>query len=97
MSCKNRRMDEDERRVRDHLMVVDALLRALDRRDEVFRVIGDSADEDEAIRRVGQLLGVDKLGSRVVLDMQFRRLTRDWRHTLASEAEKLRSQLPDGG
>lgn len=58
-SCKNRRMDEDEQRIRGQLMVVDALVRAIDRRDEVFQVIEDSEDEDEAIRRVGQLLGVD--------------------------------------
>lgn len=89
-------MDEDERRIRDQLMVVDALVRAVDRRGEVFQVIEDSEDEDEAIRRVGQLLGVDEFGSRVVLNLQFRRLTRDQRQVLASEAEELRSKLPDG-
>ena len=89
-------MDGDERRIRDQLMVVDALVRAIDHRDEVFRVIEDSEDADEAIRRVGQLLGVGELGSRVVLDLQFRRLTRDQRRALASEAEELRSKLPDG-
>ena len=56
-------MDEDERRIRDELMILDALLRAMDRRDEVFQMVEDSEDEDEAIRRVGQLLGVDELGS----------------------------------
>ena len=89
-------MDEDERRIRDHLMIVDALLRAVDRRDEVFQMIEDSEDMDEARRRVGQLLGVGELGSRAVLDMQVRRLTRDHRRRLASEAEELRSKLPDG-
>lgn len=44
-------MDEDEERIRDQLMVVEALVRAIDRRDEVFQVIEDSEDEDEAIRR----------------------------------------------
>ena len=93
-SCKNRRMDEDERRIRDHLMIVDALVRAVDRRDEVLQMIEDSEDEDEARRRVGQLLGVGELGSRAVLDMQVRRLTRDHRQRLAVEAEELRSKLP---
>jgi hypothetical protein len=55
-------MDEDERRIRDQLMVVDALVRAIDRRGEVFRMIEDSDDADEAIRR-GQLLGVGELGT----------------------------------
>lgn len=95
-SCKNRRMDEDEQRIRDHLVVVDAFVQAMDRRHEVLQVIDDSEDVDEAIRRVGQLLGVDEFGSRVILDLQFRRLTRDQRQALAAEAEKLRSQLPNG-
>jgi len=90
------RMDEDERRIRDQLTVVDALVRAIDRRDEVFQVIEDSEDADEALRRVGRLLGVDKFGSRVVLDLQLRRLTRDQRQAIASEAEELRAKLPDG-
>ena len=39
-------------------MVVDALVRAIDRRDEVFQVIEDS-DAEEATSRVDQLLGVN--------------------------------------
>ena len=89
-------MDEDERQTRDELMILEALVRAMDRRDEVFQVIDDSEDADEAIRRVGQLLGVGALGSRVVLDMQVRRFTRDQRQAIVSRAEELRSRLPDG-
>ena len=89
-------MDEDERRIRDELMILDALVRAMDRRDEVFQMIEDSEDADEAIRRVGQLLGVGELGSRAVLDMQARRFTRDQRRAIVSRAEELRSKLPDG-
>lgn len=51
-------------------MILDALVQAMDRRDEVFQMIEDSEDGDEAIRRVGQLLGVGELGSRAVLDLQ---------------------------
>ncbi|MBT2535122.1 DNA gyrase subunit A [Arthrobacter sp. ISL-69] len=89
-------MDEDERQTRDELMILEALEQAMDRRDEVFQVIDDSEDVDEAIRRVGQLLGVGALGSRFVLDMQVRRFTRDQRQNIVSRAEELRSRLPDG-
>lgn len=89
-------MDEDERQARQELMILDALVQAMDRRDEVFQMIEDSEDGDEAIRRVGQLLGVGELGSRAVLDLQARRFTRDQRQALASRAEELRSKLPDG-
>ncbi|MBT2550105.1 MULTISPECIES: DNA gyrase subunit A [Arthrobacter] len=88
-------MVEDERQTRQELIVLDALVQAMDRRDEVFQMIEDSEDMDEAIRRVGHLLGVGKLGSRAVLDLQARRFTRDQRQAIASRAEELRSKLPD--
>ncbi|WP_267784927.1 DNA gyrase subunit A [Paenarthrobacter ureafaciens] len=89
-------MDEDERQTREQLMVLKALVQAMDRRDEVFQVIEDSEDMDDATRRVGQLLGVGEVRSRAVLDMQARRFTRDQRQRIASDAEKLRSKLPEG-
>ena len=90
-------MDEHDRQMREQqLMIVEALVQAMDRRDEVFQVIEDSEDLDEAIRRVGQLLGVGEVPSRAVLDMQARRFTRDQRQAIASRAEELRSKLPDG-
>ena len=89
-------MDEVERRTREELMVLDALEQALARRDEVFQVIDDSEDTDEALRRVGQLLGVGEMGSRVILDMQVRRFTRDQRRAVVARAEELRSRLRDG-
>jgi DNA gyrase/topoisomerase IV subunit A len=89
-------MDEDVRQTRDELMILEALVRAMDRRDEVLQVIDDSGDLDEAIRRVGQLLGVGALGSRAVLDLQVKRFARDQRQPIASpsRAEELRSSLP---
>jgi DNA gyrase/topoisomerase IV subunit A len=88
-------MDQDERH-REELMILEALMQAMDRRDEVFQVIEDSGDVDEAIRRVGQLLDVGAVGSRAVLDMQARSFTRRHRQRSASRAEELRSMLPDG-
>jgi DNA gyrase/topoisomerase IV subunit A len=78
------------------LVILEALLRALDRRDEVFREIDDSKNVDEAIRRVSQLLDVGAVGGRAVLDLQVRRFTQDQRQRIVSRAEELRSSLPDG-
>ncbi|MFE5839320.1 DNA gyrase subunit A [Arthrobacter sp. NPDC056493] len=89
-------MEEDERQTRQELMIVDALVQAMDRRDEVFQVIEDSEDSEEAIRRVGHMLGVGELASRAVLDLQARRFTREQRQAIASRAEELRSRLPGG-
>lgn len=95
-SCKNRGMNEDERRTRDELAILEALVRAIDRRDEVFQVIDDAENVDEAIRRVGQLLSVGAVSSRAVLDLQLRRFTQDQRRAMASRAGELRSMLPEG-
>lgn len=90
-------MDEHERQMQEQqLMIVDALVQAMDRRDEVFQVIDDSEDAEEARRRLGQLLGVGEVPSRAVLDLQVSRFTRDQRQALAAHAEELRSMLPDG-
>ncbi|WP_246839718.1 DNA gyrase subunit A [Pseudarthrobacter sp. NIBRBAC000502771] len=77
-------------------MILEALMQAMDRRDEVFQVIEDSEDVDEATRRVGRLLGVGMVGSRAVLDLQARRFTRGQRQRCAFRAEELRTMLPDG-
>ena len=68
----------------------------MDRRDEVFRVVDDSETVDEAIRRVGQLLGIGAVGSRAVIDLQVRRFTGGQRRAMASRAGELRAVLLDG-
>jgi len=89
-------MDEDERHARDELATLEVLLQAMDRRDEVFRVVDDSETVDEAIRRVGQLLGIGVVGSRAVIDLQVRRFTGGQRRAMASRAGELRAVLLDG-
>lgn len=87
-------MDERECQMAQELMILEALVQAIDRREEIFDVIEASEDVDEAIHRVSQLLGVGDNCSRAVLDMQARRFTRDQRQILASHVEELRSKLP---
>ena len=94
--CKNRGMDEDERHARDELATLEALLQAMARREEVFRVVDDSETVDEAIRRVGQLLDIGAVGSRAVIDLQVRRFTGGQRRAMASRAGELRAVLLDG-
>lgn len=89
-------MDERERKIKEELTILDALVQATVRRDEVFEVIEDSEDVDEAISRVGQLLNVGEVPSRAVLDVQARRFTRDQRKRIVSRVNELRSMLTDG-
>lgn len=88
-------MDEGELKMKQELMIIEALAQAIDRRDEVFYAIEDSENMVEARRRVAHLLGVEEMYSQAVLDMQARRFTRDQRQALASRVEELRSKLPN--
>lgn len=88
---------EQRRRAEDTLRVVDALVKAADRRQEVFHVVEDSEDVDEAIRRLMELMELDEPSCRVILDMQVRGFTRERRRLIAAHAEEIRSSLSSGG
>jgi len=95
---KNRTMNaEQRRRAEDTLRVVDALVTAMGRREDVFHVVEDSEDLDEAIRRLMELLELDELACRVILDMQVKGFTRERRRIIAAHAEEIRSSLSSGG
>lgn len=86
-------MDESELQTKQEMIILEALVQAIDRREEVFDAIGGSENVDEANHRVAQLLGVGDNCSRAVLDMQARKFTRDQRQIFASHVEELRSKL----
>jgi hypothetical protein len=94
---KNRSMNAEERRQAElSLDILDGLVKAMDRRDEVFQVVEASEDLDAAIRRLTELLEVDEVVCRAFLDLQVRRFTRDQRRTIAAQADELRSRLAGG-
>lgn len=93
--CKNLAMSDHDQEMREELAILAALVTAIDRRDEVFQVVDDAANSEEAIRRIGELLDVGSLASRFVLDMQLRRFTRDQRQALAKRMDELISALSD--
>ncbi|MFE4229489.1 DNA gyrase subunit A [Arthrobacter sp. NPDC056886] len=91
-------MDAEQRRQEEYLLrLLDGLVKALDRREEVFQVVEDSEDQDEAIRRLVELLELDEFSCRAILDMQVSRFTREKRRTTAAQAEEVRSRLSSGG
>lgn len=95
---KNRIMDAEQRRHAEYnLRIRDGLVKAMDRRKDVFQVVEDSEDPDEAIRHLMELLELDEMSCRVILDTQLRRFTRQQRQAIAAQAEELRSILSSGG
>lgn len=91
-------MDAEQRRHTEYnLGIRDGLVKAMDRRKDVFQVVEDSEDPDEAIRRLMELLELDEMSCWVILDTQLRRFTREQRQAIADQAEELRSILSSGG
>ena len=83
-----RRADE-----RAHILV--ALLKALDRLDEVIALIRSSPDVDSARSGLMALLDIDELQATAILDMQLRRLAALERQKIIDEYEELQRLIAD--
>lgn len=84
----------EQERTRERLGHLDALASAQERRDEVMAVVEASEDPDEAARGLMRLLGLDsEAQAMTVLDMQWRRWTKQDRQRLALERHELRTAL----
>ena len=86
-------MEPRERRsAEDRLALLDLLVAAQERRQEVVEAVWDSRDEAEAAERLRRLLGATA-DPRVLLDMRVGRLTGEERQRLARDADQLRRLL----
>lgn len=77
------------------LAVLDAMSAALDRRDELFSLIGAAKDGAHALRALQSAFGFDEAQAHAVLDLQVRRFSARERSRIAGERESLRRSLDD--
>lgn len=87
---------DEELEAEQTLLILDGMLEAQGRREEVFHIVERARDTDEAIKQLGEEFGFDEFVARVVLDMQVRRWLGDQRGALASEADRIRATLGRG-
>ncbi|MDA0264035.1 MAG: DNA gyrase subunit A [Chloroflexi bacterium] len=78
---------------RDH--VVQGLLLALDRMDEVIAIIRGSADVEEARNNLMSTLDLSEIQAQAILDMQLRRLAALERERLETEHEDLLKRIAE--
>ena len=78
---------------RAHILV--ALLKAIDRIDEVIALIRASASAAAAQQGLMDLLEIDEIQARAILDMQLRKLAALERQQLTDEYEELMAQIAD--
>ncbi|MDA0565319.1 DNA gyrase subunit A [Streptomonospora sp. S1-112] len=83
------------RKAEERAHILRALLRAIDRIDEVIALIRGSASADEAKSGLMELLEIDDIQARAILDMQLRKLAALERQQLTAEYDELMEQIAD--
>src|SRR5580692_3379561 len=83
------------RKAAERLHIVAALLKAIDRIDEVIALIRASASAAEAQQGLMGLLEIDETQARAILDMQLRKLAALERQELVDEQEELAAKIAD--
>ena len=83
------------RKAEERAHILRALLRAMDRIEEVIQLIRSSASADEARTGLMGLLEIDDVQARAILDMQLRKLAALERNALTSEYDELMAQIAD--
>src|SRR5450432_1298131 len=78
---------------RAHILI--ALLKAIDRIDEVIALIRASASASAAQQGLMDMLEIDEIQARAILDMQLRKLAALERQQLVDEYEELMAQIAD--
>ncbi len=88
-----RRSEYQLQRARDRDHIVQGLLLALDRIDEVIEIIRGSADVEESRNNLVQRLDLSEAQAQAILDMQLRRLAALERERLQKEHEELLQKI----
>jgi DNA gyrase subunit A len=83
------------RRARERVHIVSALLKAIDRIDEVIALIRASESANAAQQGLMDLLEIDEIQARAILDMQLRRLAALERQALIDEYEALMAEIAE--
>ncbi|MBW8173011.1 DNA gyrase subunit A [Ornithinimicrobium sp. Arc0846-15] len=83
------------RRAEEQIHILRALLKALDALDEVIALIRRSATVDVAREGLIEMLGIDEIQARAILDMQLRRLAALERQKIIDEHDKLEAMIID--
>ena len=90
-----RRSEYQLQRARDRDHIVQGLLLALDRIDEVIEIIRNSADVEESRNNLMQELDLSEAQAQAILDMQLRRLAALERERLQNEHEELLQKIAE--
>jgi DNA gyrase/topoisomerase IV subunit A len=77
----------------DRLAILDAVIAAIDRRDEVIAAAYEAADRSELIATLQDLLALDRAQAVAIGDLQIFRFTGEDRRRLRREQASLRARI----
>ena len=83
------------RKAQERAHILSALLKAIDRIDEVIALIRASASASAAQQGLMNMLEIDEIQARAILDMQLRKLAALERQQLVDEYEELMAQIAE--
>ncbi|TDC61972.1 DNA gyrase subunit A [Actinomadura sp. GC306] len=83
------------RKAEERAHILRALLKALDRIDEVIALIRRSPSAQEAQRGLMELLEIDEIQAQAILDMQLRKLAALERQQITDEYDRLMAEIAD--
>ena len=83
------------RKAQERAHILRALLKAIDRIDEVIALIRGSASAHDAQQGLMTLLEIDEIQAQAILDMQLRRLAALERQALTNEYDELMTKIAD--
>jgi len=83
------------RKAEERAHILRALLKAIDRIDEVIALIRGSASAADAQQGLIELLEIDEIQARAILDMQLRKLAALERQQLVDEYDELMTEIAD--
>ena len=87
----------DDAEVRRHtlerLEILDALVIALDRRDELMQIVASAQDAEQAQDRLRSAFSLNQVQAVAVMDLQVRRFGTEQRDRIRKEREHLRAMV----
>lgn len=89
--------EEEPQNLRETLMILEVIIQAIDRREEVFQAIENTESFVETVAALKELLGVGDIRAHVVLDMQVRRFTLSERRKVEEQIALLKQEMNDKG
>ncbi|HVE73686.1 MAG TPA: DNA gyrase subunit A [Mycobacteriales bacterium] len=83
------------RKAQERMHILQALLKALDRLDDVISLIRQAESADAARGQLMEMLEIDEIQATAILDMQLRRLAALERQRIIDEAAELAARIDD--